>query len=143
MLITQDFGFQGAMKAFVFTLGLGMMRPGMRNANPEPQQPDPNGGVVAATAGAPGRTVVTGDPVGQAVAAKDLDHSCLGNVFGVSGAGLEGYGKARMVVQNGQRITTTLGKFEFAFEVHLPELIRRRPLEAQKGLMLGRLFRVE
>ena len=76
-------------------------------------------------------------------AAKDLDDSCLGNVFGVSGAGLQSYSKAGMVVQNGQRIATTLRQFEFAFEVHLPELIRGRALEAQKGLMFGRLFGIQ
>src|SRR5687767_7499719 len=48
-----------------------------------------------------------------------------------------------MVIQNGQRITKTLREFEFAFEVHLPKLIRHCSFETAKGSMLGRLVGVE
>src|SRR6185295_11379162 len=102
----------GAMKAFVFTLGLRMMWTGMRNTNTEAQEPDTQTGEVVATTGTPGRTIVTGDRSRQAVKAKDFDQGCLGNVSGVSGAGLQGDGKARVVIQNGQRVTTSVGKFE-------------------------------
>src|SRR6266481_4630331 len=115
----------------------------MGNSNAQAHEPDAQSSVVAATARAPGRTVVTRDALRQTVTAKDLDQSCLRNVSGVSGAGLQSDGKARMVIEDGQRVTTSLGKFELAFEVHLPKFIRCSSLEALKGLMLGRLFGVE
>src|SRR5687767_11699303 len=101
----------------------------MRNADTETHQPNTQSGVVAAASRTPGRTIVTGDPLGQAITAKDLDNCCLGSDLVASGAGLERNGKARMVIQNGQRITTTLRQFEFAFEIHLPKLIRLRSFE--------------
>src|SRR5882672_12462380 len=115
----------------------------MRDTNAEAQEPDTQAGKVVATAGTPGRTIVTGDLIGQAVKAKNFDQGCLGNVPGVSSAGLQGDGKARMVIQNGQRVTTSLGEFELAFEIHLPQFIRGGPLKTLKGSMLGRLFGVE
>jgi hypothetical protein len=33
-----------------------------------------------------------------------------------------------------------LRQWELTFEIHLPEFIWSRPLEAHKGLMLGRLL---
>src|SRR6266404_3587188 len=108
----------------------------MGNSNAQAHEPDAQSSVVAATARAPGRTVVTRDALRQTVTAKDLDQSCLRNVSGVSGAGLQRDGKARMVIEDGQRITTSLRKFEFAFEVHLPKFIWRGSFVTLKGLVL-------
>src|SRR5688572_1870128 len=115
----------------------------MRDADAKSQEPDAEAGIVATTLSAPGRAIVTGDPIRQAVKAKDFDQGCLGNVSGVSGASLQRDGKARMVIQNGQRVTTSLGKLELAFEIHLPKFIRCGSLKTLEGSMLGRLFGVQ
>ena len=48
-------------------------------------------------------------------------------------AGRQAQVEARAVVQHGQRMAAALGQGKMAFEVHLPELVRPRALEALEG----------
>jgi hypothetical protein len=48
-------------------------------------------------------------------------------------AGRQAQVEARAVVEHGQRVAAALGQGKVALEVHLPQLVRPRSLEAAEG----------
>src|SRR6185295_6729168 len=142
-LIAQHFSLQGAMKPFVFTLGLRMMRSGIGDPNAEPHQPDTELSVMTTTTRAPRRPVVTSDPIGQTVKTKDVNQKRLNNEQRIARTSLQGHGKARVIIENRQGITTASRQLEITFEVHLPELIGPRFFVALKGFVFACFVRVE
>jgi hypothetical protein len=65
-----------------------------------------------------------------------LDQRVLGNVFGVSRTSMQSDSKARVIVEDSERVTTAARELKLAFEIHLPELIGSGALEALKSPVL-------
>src|SRR5918994_7529919 len=93
------------MKPFILALCLGMMWPGVIEANAQTQQPDPKAGVMTDEASAPRWSIVTGDRVRQSVAAKDFNDCRLGNRGRIGATSLQSHRETRVVIKYGERIT--------------------------------------
>lgn len=138
-LMGEQFGVEGAVKAFVLPLSLRMIGAGV--TDPDPQADEPNGqwciGVDPIVA--PGRAVVHGHAPGQTIAAEGLTQGLLhgGGLF--VGAGGETERIAGVVIEYGQGVTTATLERHMALEIHLPEVIGDRMLEALPGAVLGAL----
>src|SRR5882757_10321154 len=101
-------------------------------------QPDPERGERAAWSVAPGRTIVGDQPLRQAIAAEG-DDELLSNGLGLFvGAGGKHHGEARMIVEHGQRMKPASVQGYVPLEVHLPQLVRPRALEAGEGGLAAR-----
>ena len=81
--------------------------------------------------------------LGQAVAAEPCRQRLPNRGLAFVAAGADGDGVARMIVEDGQRMAAPGGEGKMALEVHLPQLVRRRPFETLPCPMLGALGRVD
>ena len=110
--LVEQFGFEGAMEAFVFAQGLGMGRPGMTQDNAQAHEPDGQGREGAeGERRAPGRAIIRQHAVRQAPQV-GLDGRAL-----FIGTGVETEGEAGAVVQHGQGVAPAGGHGEMAFEM--------------------------
>jgi len=96
-------------------------------------QPDAERGERAARSIAPGRAVVGDHSVGQAIAPKGADQLLSDRLGPLVGAGRKHDCEARVVVEHGERMQAAGSHRHMAFEVHLPQLVRPRALEANEG----------
>ena len=125
--LVQQFGFEGAMEAFVFAQGLGVGGAGMTQSNAQADEPDGQGREGAeGERGAPGRAIHQ-HAVGQAIA-PDLRQVGLHREALFIGTGVT-EGEAGAVIQYGHGSGRgPIG--EMAFEIHLPQGIGGEVLEA-------------
>src|SRR5690625_5216102 len=122
-----------AMKALGLALSLRVI--GTRVTDPDAQADQPDRKArVAAELIAPGLAVVHRHPVRQAVLAKDLYEHLLDEDTSLPSQGAQCDVKARVVIDDIERIAApTQTQPHMALEVHLPEIIRVRVLEALEG----------
>ena len=109
-----------------------MVGAAVAEADAEAQQPDAERGVRRGRTIAPGRAVVDDDPFRQAVTTECRLKMPLHRLALLVATGRQAQVEARAVVQHGQRMAAARGQGKMALEVHLPELVRPRPLEALK-----------
>jgi hypothetical protein len=136
----QHLRFQGAMKAFFFPLCLGMIRSAMVNPDAQAHQPNIQRRAFASCA-APRPAIIPQNTFRQTIDSKCIDQMILGRGLLLIGAGRQKHIIARVVVQRTQGMATSLIQSKMAFEIHLPQLIRRRtlkPLERHRRLALLR-----
>ena len=75
--VRQHFGLERAMEALVFTVGLRMQRAAVREPDAQANQPDRQSAQGFLASGAPGRTIVGVDLLGQAILGEDpLQRTC-------------------------------------------------------------------
>src|SRR6266566_539644 len=121
----QYLDFQTAMKAFVFTLSLRMIRTTVTDRDTQPQQPNRQWRVLMRQVVTPGRAVVHQHPLGQAITAKSGRQLLLHGAGLLVAARLQAERITRMIVEHGQRMTALMiAQTKVALEIHLPELIR-------------------
>ena len=129
--LVQQFGFEGAMEAFVFAQGLGVRGPGMTEGNAQADEPDGQGREGAeGERDAPRGAIIHQHAVGQAIAPEGLRQVRLDRRALFIGTGMETEGEAGAVVQHGQGVAPAGGHGEMAFEIHLPQGIGGGVLEA-------------
>lgn len=135
----EDFGFEGAVEAFFFALGLGMARAAVGEDDAEAHEPESEGGPLAARA-APGRSVVAEEALWETVAGEDLGEVGAGDGIAFARAGAQGEEVAGVIVEQGERVAAAAAAHgDVAFEIHLPEGIGTVVLEALPGLVSGAL----
>ena len=120
------------MEALILTLRLGMGGPAMADDDPVSHEPDRKTGepAQAVLVAAPGRTVIAEDAVRQAVAAEGLHKPLLHCLACLVRTNAQTDVESRMVVQDGEGGAGTRFRVQRSLEVHLPELVGRRGLEA-------------
>src|SRR5580658_1101903 len=134
----QDLGLQRAMEALVLALRLRMVRPAMRDADPQPHQPRREHGEGLSPGIAPRRAVVHQHRERQAVAAEQPDQARANGGVLLIAAGFQPHRIARVIVKHGERMTASPDHREMALEIHLPQLVRGAPLEApERARMLA------
>src|SRR5579885_1450342 len=134
----QHLGLEGPVEALVLAPGLGMIGPAVQDIDTELEQPHAEPGPTLRRV-APGPAIVDQDRIRQAVAPKgSLDMAARRRALLVA-AGLQAERIARVIVDHRQRMAPALiphGKAPL--EVHLPEEVRSRMLEATAGLLAHR-----
>lgn len=131
----KQFDFEGAMEAFAFALGLGVIRPAMSEIDSQAQEPDAERSEAAARIGArPGGGIIAQDPIGEAVALEGALQSGL-NLGAIDcGTSAQDQGEAGVIVENGEgKAAPAACEREVTFKIHLPELIGSLVREALKG----------
>src|SRR3954464_5874867 len=142
-LKANDLGVQGAMEALILAHRLGVVGTRMAQPNAQADEPHAQSGVGVCVAVAPRPAVVGDDPLGHAVAAHGLGQCLLHAQPLLVGQSLQTHIKARVIVQHSERMAALLTQQrEMALEVHLPKRIGLLALEALKGRVFSRLFRV-
>src|SRR6266550_5586373 len=120
----QYFNFQTAMKAFVFALGLRMIRPTVANANAQEQEPNRQRRVLMLEVVSPRRPVIHQHALGQAITAKSGRKLLFYGPGLFVAAGLQAQRITRVIIEHSQRMTTrAVAQSKVAFEIHLPKLI--------------------
>jgi len=119
------------MEAFVLALCLRMVRSTMADRDAQPEEPDAQLGV-RRFAGAPRRTVVAEDAIGQTEASEDRDEALGHRVSPLVFASEQADGVARVIVEDGQRMAAARVQGEVTFKVDLPERVGFGMLEALK-----------
>ena len=126
-----DVGFEGAMKAFVLALSLGVTRAAMNDADAEAQEPDPERSPALQRGVPPGRAIVTEDLARHAIALEGPLKIGTDISIGLTWARPQTESVAAMIVEDGQRMAAlSISQGEVALEIHLPELIGSGSLEA-------------
>src|SRR5713226_350049 len=137
----QHLDFQTAVKAFVFALGLRMIRPTVTDGNTEPQQPNRQRRVLMRPVISPGRTVVHQHSLRQAITAKSSSQLGLHGAGLLIAAGLQAQRVTRVIVEHGQRMTAlAIAQAKVTLKIHLPELVRSLLCESLIGTahLIGR-----
>src|SRR3954452_4486288 len=93
----------------------------------------PSGVNGAARSIAPGRTIVGDHALGQTVPAEGGDELLPDRLGPLVGASRKYHREARVIVEHSQRMKPACVQRHMALEVHLPQLVRLRPLEAGEG----------
>src|SRR5216684_3872244 len=128
----QNFCIQRAMKPFVLTLRLRVIRSPVRDPHSQTQQPHRQcrPGTLARAA-APRRSVIHQHPPRQTVMTERTSQPLLHRRMLLVRAGLQHHRIPRMVVQHRQRMAPTpTPQLEVSFEIHLPQFVRLTSLEA-------------
>src|SRR5438874_6650594 len=133
----EHLGFERAMEALVLALGLRMIGPAMADPDPQAHEPHSEFRIALAARIAPRRAVVHQHGQRQTIATEDLYQALAGSHVLLVAAGLKPQGIARMVVENGERMTAAAADREMALEVHLPQIVGLIALEA---LVRSRMF---
>ncbi len=132
------------METLVLAQGLGVVGPAVADGDAQAAQPDGQRGVGMGRVIAPGTAVVDQQPVGQPVALEGRDQVDLHGGGALIGTGDQAEGVARVVVEDGQRMTAPGAAGPAALEVHLPQGVGRGMLEALPGARLaGPLRRIQ
>ncbi len=109
-----------------------MVGPTVDQLDAELEQPHAQPGPALPGGVTPGRAVVDEDRLGQPIATEGRLQVRLHGLGLLIGAGLQARGEARVVVDDGQRVTPlATGQRHPALEVHLPEQVGRFLLEPQ------------
>jgi hypothetical protein len=139
----QYFGFQGAVKPFVFTLGLRMAGPAMANRDSQTHQPDGKKRMRMLHISSPRRAVVHDHTFRQPVTTEDLDKFFLSSSNQFVRAAFKSKSKSGMVIKHCQRVAAALYQWEMTFKIHLLELVRRFMFEELPGPVFGGLCLVD
>src|SRR5450830_145945 len=116
------------MKSLILALRLRVMRPAVTNANPQAYQPHFQLRQATTPGSTPGRAVIRGHALWQAITLESGLQSGLHRTALLVATGCQAQVKARMVVENREWMATTgerIGQREMSFEIHLPEQIGR------------------
>src|SRR6478735_2371972 len=141
---TQNFGIERAMKTLLFPLRLRMVRPPMRHADVQPQQPQSEPGVRFLEAPGPRTAVVHEHALRQPIAAKNGRQLRLHRLALFVRARRQAKREPRMIVEDRQRMAALArAQSEVTLEVHLPQLVRRRTLETFPRLMFLALVGID
>jgi len=130
-------GRQGAMKPLVLALGLRMVRPAMANRDPELEQPYGQPSITVLGIRAPRRTIVHQHAVGQPIAPEDRRQLGLHRALALIATSPQPERIARVIVDHRQRVAAPGGDRKMPLVVHLPQLIRCRPLKPFKWPVLS------
>ena len=106
-------------------------------------QPDLQRGPTLRATAAPRRAVVAQHRAGQSVTTEQRCQMVLNRDPGFVTARDQAQGIAAMIVQHGQRMTAAAIHRDVTLEVHLPQLVRRGPLETLERPVFERLRRVK
>ena len=118
----------------VLAAALWVIRPAVQDGDAELQEPHTKPGPACLRGIPPGAAVVDEQRLWQAIATEGHLQMALHRDALFIGAGLEARHIARMVVHHGQRMAAhPIAEPDPALEVHLPQQVRRRPLEALRG----------
>ena len=136
----EQLGAERPMQALVLALRLRMGRAAMADADPQPQQPHRQRRPGRRQSAAPRPAVVHEHAVRQAVALEEPRETRLHGRARLVGTRLEGQQKAGVIVENSERMAPAAPRAQrkMALEIHLPQLVGRRPLEPLRGAGLGR-----
>ena len=128
------FILERTVEALVLAAALRVIGPAVQDVDAELQEPHTKPGPACFRGIAPGPAVVDEHRVWQAIVAEGRLQMALHRDALFIGAGLEARHIARMVVHHGQRMAAhPIAEPDPALEVHLPQQVRRRPLEALRG----------
>src|SRR6187200_2565097 len=128
------FILERTMEAFVLAAALWVIRPAVQDGDAELQEPHTKPGPACLRGIPPGAAVVDEQRLWQAIVTEGCLQMALHRDALFIGAGLEARHIARMVVHHGQRMAAhPIAEPDPALEVHLPQQVRRRPLEALRG----------
>lgn len=124
----------GLVAAFDLALGLGMQGTAVDDRHAEPQQPGFEATERSAVRRSPGRAVVGEDGRRQANGPEAGDQDLLDAHAAFVRTGNQRQQKAGMVVNHRQGMNTAARRERrVADEIHLPQLVRRRPFKTLKG----------
>src|ERR1700710_338870 len=119
------------MEAFVLTAALRMIRTAVDDPDAELEQPYLEPRPALARRVSPRRAVVDEERIRQAVVAEGPLQPLAHGLAALIRTGLQAKIVARMIVHHRQRMALRIvAKPDPAFEVHLPQQVRRRHLEA-------------
>src|SRR6266404_5546155 len=127
-----DLSRQRAMKPLVLSLGLRMVGPTMADRDTELEQPHRQPGVAMHRVGPPRRNIVGQHPVGQTIAPEDRRQRGLHRARALVAAGPQPKRVTRVVIDHRQRVAAPRGGGKMPLVIHLPQLVRRRPLKPLK-----------
>ena len=125
------------MKPLVFALGLRMIGPAVADRDAELEQPHRQPGVAVQRIRPPRRAVVHQHPLGQPIAPEDRRQLGLHRIAALVAAGPQPDSIARVVIDHRQRVTAPRPRRKMPLVIHLPQLVRRRPLKPFKGFAAG------
>ena len=109
----------------------------MADRDAELEQPDGQPSVAVQRIRPPRRTIVHQHPLGQAVLPKDRGQLGLHRAAAFVAAGPQPDCIARVVIDHGQRMAAPRARRKMPLVVHLPQLVRRRPLKPFKRFVAG------
>jgi hypothetical protein len=131
--LAQQFGFQSLMKPFVFPQSFRMSRKAIASQNTKPYQPDRKLGKRAVPRISPRRTIISDYLIRQTILAKCVDQTILNRFGSFVQTRLQYHRVTRMIIQNSQRVTTTLRASNMPLEIHLPQIIRMFSFKSLKS----------
>ncbi len=119
-----------ALKPFVFTHGLRMVRSAMTHRDPQAKQPHRKPCIDVNRIVAPRRAIVHEHRVGKPVAAEGFGQRVLNTFSVLVRQSLKTQTKARVIIQDGERMGRAAHGGQRSFEIHLPKTIGHLTLEA-------------
>ena len=139
-LSVEDFRLEGAVEPLFLALRLRMVRRARAAPDAEPHQPDGEAGIGFTAGLAPGRPVVHQHGQRQPVAAEGGAQLPAHRLALLIAASRQHNIVARVIVEHGERMAAAAAMHrEVTLVVHLPKLVRARPLEAlPRPAMSGR-----
>ena len=117
--LADDLQLEGAVKALVLALGLGMQWPAVRHADTEADQPGSEAGMRALAAGAPRGTIVRQHPFRQAVALEGGREMAADGGALLIRTGGKTDTEAGVVVQDCERVAASLSQGKVTLEAQL------------------------
>ncbi len=130
-------GLQSAVKPLIFALGLRMVGPAMADPDAELEQPHRQPGMAVQGIRAPRRAIVHQHAVGQPVAPEERRQLGLHRTLAFITAGPQPNRITRVVIDHRQRMAAPCRGRKMPLVVHLPQLVRRRPLKPLEGFVAG------
>src|SRR5262249_27653777 len=127
---TKQLPIKRAVKAFIFAHGLRMIRPAVVHPDVQTDQPHRQDGVGIGRLAAPRRAIVHDHGVGKPIEAKSFAQRLLNRLAFLVGQSFQTQVKARVIVQNAERMGRTTKRDQRSFEIHLPKTIGHLPFEA-------------
>src|SRR5499427_6020947 len=119
-----------AVKAFIFAHGLRMIRPAVAHPDVQTDQPHRQDGVRIGRLAAPRRAIVHDHGVGKPIESKSFAQRLLNRLAFLVGQSFQAQVKARVIVQNAERMGRATKRGQRSFEIHLPKTIGHLPFEA-------------
>src|SRR5262249_50021544 len=119
-----------AVKAFIFAHGLRMIRPAVAHPDVQTDQPHRQNGVGIGRLAAPRRPIVHDHGVGKPIESKSFGQRLLNRLAFLVGQSFQTQVKARVIVQNAERMGRATKRGQRSFEIHLPKTIGYLPFEA-------------
>src|SRR5262245_42782936 len=121
---------QGAVKAFIFAHGLRMIGAAVTDPDVQTDQPHGQSRVGIGELATPRRAIVHDHGVGKPVEAKGFGQRLLNRLAFLVGQSFQTQVKARVIVQDGERMGRATKRGQRSFEIHLPKTIGYLPFEA-------------